>query len=73
MKKNMLLLVGVFLVSLVCNVYAGTLQKDETLFVRSNLHAVGTTLAWHNMSSFKDVIPAGTAEFFCEFDLKQFA
>ncbi len=35
-------------------------SSGDTLYARSNLMVKGDTIFWHNMSGFKDMIPAGT-------------
>jgi len=60
MKKNILLLLGVFCVGLVGNVYADALKKQDVVVTRSNLYAKGRIVFWHNMNALTEVIPANT-------------
>ena len=46
--------------SVACGAYAASLQKGETVIIRSNLRVQGGVIAFHNMSSLPGMIPAGT-------------
>jgi 3D (Asp-Asp-Asp) domain-containing protein len=61
MKRNALLVLGVVCcLYFACSSYAAALQKDETLFTRSNLRAEKGIIEWHNMRAMPQVIPVGT-------------
>jgi len=59
-KLAFVLLVAVCCVSFISNTCAAALQKGDIVYVRSNLHANGGTIFWHNMKMYKTIIPAGT-------------
>lgn len=59
MRKVILLTIFSFII-LAFNAYAAVLQKGEKVFARSYLRVSGNILAWHNLSSARSVIPAGT-------------
>ncbi|MDP3696879.1 MAG: hypothetical protein Q8R55_02495 [Candidatus Taylorbacteria bacterium] len=59
-KLAFVLLAVVCCVSFIGSVYAAALEKGEMVYVRSNLHADGNVVFWHNMRIFKTVIPVGT-------------
>jgi hypothetical protein len=61
MKKLVLVLLAVVCgVSFMGSAYAAVLAKGDIAYVRSNLHAEGSKIFWHNMRVFKNVIPVGT-------------
>ncbi len=59
-KLALALLAVVCCVSFIGSVYAATLEKGAVVYVRSNLHADGGTIFWHNMRILKTVVPVGT-------------
>lgn len=59
-KLAMALLAVVCCISFTGSAYAATLVKGDVVYVRSNLHAEGSKILWHNMRSFRVLIPVGT-------------
>ena len=60
-KLAFVLLTVVCLVSFMGNAYADKLKNGETVYARSNLRATGGIIYWHNMNSFRGLIPVGAA------------
>ena len=59
-KLALVVLAVVCCVSFIGSVYAAALERGEMVYVRSNLHADGNTILWHNMRLYKTLIPVGT-------------
>ena len=59
-KLAFVLIAVVCCVSFIGSVYAAELQKGDMVYVRSNLRADGSTIFWHNMRIYKNLIPVGT-------------
>ena len=56
----LVLLVIVCFVSFMGSTYAAVLAQGDMVYVRSNLHVDGSKIFWHNMCSYRELVPVGT-------------